>query len=54
MYCRPSRASGAYVGQTSDLARRLDRHNNSLVPSTRPYCPWKVVYSEASRQELRT
>ncbi len=42
-----------YVGQTSDLAQRLNRHNAGLVQSTRRYRPWKVAYSEkfATRAE---
>ena len=36
-----------YVGQTSDLKLRLGRHNDGRVRSTKPYVPWKVVYSES-------
>ena len=35
--------SGYYVGQTSDIDKRLKRHNLGLVPSTKGGCPWKLV-----------
>ena len=42
-----------YIGHCEDLTLRLARHNNKQVPSTKPYVPWIMVYSEsyASRQE---
>ena len=42
-----------YIGHCEDMASRLARHNNKQVPSTKPYVPWIMVYSEsyASRQE---
>ena len=36
-----------YVGFTSDLNRRLKRHNDGLVESTRPRKPFDSVYYEA-------
>jgi len=36
-----------YVGFTSDLNRRLKRHNDGLVESTRPRKPFDLVYYEA-------
>ncbi len=35
-----------YVGHCEDIEKRLSRHNNKGVPSTKPYVPWKMVYSE--------
>ena len=40
-----------YIGQTSDLGKRLKRHNGLLVASNRRYTKltgkcWKVVYKE--------
>ncbi|MBV7267856.1 GIY-YIG nuclease family protein [Winogradskyella luteola] len=32
-----------YVGQTSDIEKRLERHNQGKVPSTRIGIPWKVI-----------
>ena len=32
-----------YVGQTADIDKRLKRHNEGLVPSTRGGIPWKLV-----------
>jgi hypothetical protein len=33
------RTARTYVGQTRDLAQRLRRHNEGMVPSTRPFRP---------------
>jgi putative endonuclease len=35
-----------YIGQCEDVAARLMRHNNKAVPSTKPYVPWELVYTE--------
>jgi putative endonuclease len=35
-----------YVGQCEDIAARLQRHNSRGVPSTKPYIPWEMVYTE--------
>jgi len=35
-----------YVGHCEDLNIRLARHNGKGVPSTKPYVPWELVYSE--------
>ena len=42
-----------YVGHCEDIAVRLQRHNNRMVPSTRPYVPWLLAYYEeyASRAD---
>ena len=48
-----------YIGHCEDVALRLQRHNNRMVPSTKPYIPWLLVYfeefvsrAEASNREL--
>ena len=35
--------SGYYVGQTTDIEKRLKRHNSGKVISTRGGLPWKLV-----------
>ena len=32
-----------YVGQTSDIDKRLERHNQGKVPSTKSGLPWEIV-----------
>ena len=32
-----------YVGQTEDIEKRLKRHNQGNVPSTKFGIPWKLV-----------
>ena len=41
-----AKAARYYIGQTKDIEKRLIRHNGGDVQSTRPYRPWKLVYSE--------
>ncbi|MBW7888356.1 MAG: GIY-YIG nuclease family protein [Bacteroidetes bacterium] len=36
-----------YIGQTSNLQERLKRHNRGDNKSTKPYTPWKLIYSES-------
>lgn len=36
----------SYIGQTSDLEKRLWEHNNGKSLSTRRKGPWKLVYYE--------
>jgi len=36
-----------YVGTTCDLQRRLERHNEGQVSSTKLYAPLRLVYYEA-------
>ena len=45
-----------YVGHCEDMSLRLERHNNKQVPSTKPYIPWVLVYTEtyATRQEANS
>lgn len=35
-----------YVGQTINLHNRLLRHNNGYEKTTRPYRPYKLIYTE--------
>jgi putative endonuclease len=39
-------ANQCYVGSTRDVEKRVERHNAGMVPSTRRYRPWKLVYVE--------
>jgi predicted GIY-YIG superfamily endonuclease len=45
-----------YVGVTSDLKRRLAKHNAGESPHTSKYLPWKLVtyiaFSEPRKAEL--
>lgn len=36
-----------YIGYTTDLRKRLEKHNQGLVLSTKPYRPWRLIYYEA-------
>ncbi len=33
-----------YIGQTHDLHKRIERHNQGRVPSTKNRGPWKLKY----------
>jgi putative endonuclease len=35
-----------YIGSTSDIEKRLKRHNAGATPSTKSGKPWKVVYTK--------
>ena len=37
------KSSRYYVGQTTDIVKRLKRHNQGGVPSTKYGLPWKLV-----------
>ncbi len=48
-----------YIGQCDEVEKRLTRHNNRMVPSTKSYVPWELVFveefetkAEANRREL--
>ena len=54
VYIIESKKTGQYyTGQTSDLQKRIVRHNSGRVVSTRNGRPWKLKYSEEldSRQK---
>jgi putative endonuclease len=36
----------SYAGQTEDPIRRLERHDRRMVPSTKSYVPWVLVWFE--------
>jgi putative endonuclease len=42
-----------YIGQTNNLEGRLKKHNSGNVISTKPYIPYRIVWScsKPSRQE---
>ena len=42
-----------YIGNTTDLKRRLKQHNHGRSLYTKAYSPWKIVYYETidSRSE---
>ncbi len=47
VYILQSQSTGKrYVGQTSNLERRLDAHNQELSRYTKGRGPWVLVYSE--------
>ena len=35
-----------YIGHCEDLNSRISRHNSRMVPSTRPFVPWSLIYYE--------
>lgn len=40
-----------YVGYSTDLKKRFDSHNKKLVPSTKPYAPWELIFYEAYKDK---
>jgi putative endonuclease len=32
-----------YIGQTSNIKDRLNRHNSGHEKSTKPFTPWKII-----------
>ena len=36
-----------YIGHTSNLSERLDRHNSERSQYTKAKMPWRLVYQEA-------
>jgi putative endonuclease len=41
-----------YVGYTSDLVSRLEKHNSGNSRSTKSGIPWKIVYYEEYKSKL--
>jgi putative endonuclease len=37
-----------YVGMTSDLEKRILRHNSGYEKTTKPYRPFKLIFSETT------
>ena len=44
-----------YVGLTSNIENRLHRHNSGYEKTTKPYAPFKLIYTEKcnNRKEAR-
>lgn len=38
-----------YIGITSNLSNRLDRHKAGYERTTRPYKPFKLIYTEIAK-----
>ena len=36
-----------YIGSTSDLKKRVAKHNRGTNFSTSPYAPWRLIFYEA-------
>jgi putative endonuclease len=41
-----------YIGYSTDLRARFEKHNNKEVLSTKPHAPWDLVYYEAYKEKL--
>ncbi len=50
---KSQKSSKYYIGQTTNIKRRLLQHNNGKSKSTKSGIPWELVYSEdyATRTE---
>lgn len=35
-----------YIGVTLNLEERLAKHNKGFTKSTKPFCPWRIIYTE--------
>ena len=47
LYIIQSRTTGRwYIGITQNIEKRLGEHNRGCAPSTRPYIPYTLIYSE--------
>jgi putative endonuclease len=46
-YLKSTKNNFIYVGSCENIEKRLKRHNNGLVKSTKAYSPWKLLgYNE--------
>ncbi|PIQ67853.1 endonuclease [Candidatus Uhrbacteria bacterium CG_4_9_14_3_um_filter_41_35] len=36
-----------YIGSTANINTRVMQHNQGKTPSTKPYKPWRLIYSES-------
>lgn len=52
---RSTKRNYTYVGLTNNLARRIAEHNDGKNKTTKPYGPFKLIYSESfkTRNEAR-
>jgi putative endonuclease len=41
----------SYVGFSSNVSERLEKHNSGSVSSTKSFCPWEIVYQEEFEAE---
>lgn len=42
-----------YVGVTLDVTRRVKEHNAGSAKATRPFGPWKLIYSEEGLSKVK-
>lgn len=47
VYVLKNKEGKIYIGQTNDLKRRMEEHNETGVSYTSKYRPWTLIYSEA-------
>lgn len=60
-YIIKSKINGAYyIGSCENMTKRLNQHNQELVPATKRYSPWDLIYKqefltlkEARKRELQ-
>ncbi|MBU1326969.1 GIY-YIG nuclease family protein [Patescibacteria group bacterium] len=43
-----------YIGSTCDVDKRICKHNNGSVRSTKAYRPWRLVYTEQYGTKIET
>jgi|WetSurMetagenome_2_1015567.scaffolds.fasta_scaffold1357032_2 putative endonuclease len=43
---RSERFKRFYIGSTNNIEKRLSGHNAGNTQSTKPFRPWKLLYSE--------
>jgi len=43
---RSEKTGQYYIGETSDIKQRLEKHNAGQTKSTKGKCPWQLIYSE--------
>ena len=41
-----------YVGITNDLSRRINEHNRGYNKTTKPYKPFRLIYSERCENRI--
>jgi len=47
VYILQNKTGRFYIGKTSSVEKRLMRHNQGEVFSTKPYRPWTLIFYEA-------
>ena len=43
---KSKKIDGLYIGETTNLVKRLKEHNSSQSFHTKKYLPWKLMYFE--------